>query len=125
METNPKRLIKYRKQLRTYGTPSEATLWVQIRNRQLDNIRFRRQFGIDRYILDFYAPEIKLSIELDGNVLKDGQVDEHDYYRPQFILAQGITELRFENDKVQFNMDEVLETIKYTIRELKKNTGLL
>ena len=125
METNPKRLIKYRKQLRTYGTPSEATLWVQIRNRQLDNIRFRRQFGIDRYILDFYAPEIKLSIELDGNVHKDGQVDEHDYYRTQFLKAQGITELRFENDKVQFNMDEVLETIKYTIRELKKNTGLL
>ncbi len=55
-----------RKELRSNGTKYEATLWLILKNRQIDGVRFRRQFSVGEYILDFYCPELKLGIELDG-----------------------------------------------------------
>ena len=120
METNPKNLKIIRQKLRTYGTPSEAALWTHIKNRQQENIKFRRQFGIDHYILDFYAPEIKLSIELDGSVHNSIIADEYDFVRTEFLKAQGITEIRFGNDDIQHRLNDVIETIKTIIKELKQ-----
>ena len=56
-----------RKELRSNGTKYEATLWLILKNRQIDGVRFRRQFSVGEYILDFYCPELKLGIELDGD----------------------------------------------------------
>ena len=53
--------------LRKEETETEKILWEEIRNSRL-GIKFRRQHPIDMYILDFYAPEIKLAIELDGSI---------------------------------------------------------
>ena len=52
--------------LRKNQTDAERKLWSLLRNRQLAKVKFRRQFSIDRYILDFYSPEYKLGIEADG-----------------------------------------------------------
>ena len=49
-----------RKELRSNGTKYEATLWLILKNRQIDGVRFRRQFSVGEYILDFYCPELKL-----------------------------------------------------------------
>ena len=58
-----------RKELRSNGTKYEATLWLILKNRQIDGVRFRRQFSVGEYILDFYCPELKLGIELTGKAI--------------------------------------------------------
>ena len=75
-----------RRQLRTRGTSAEARLWLMLKNRQLDGMRFRRQFSIGPYILDFYCPEIRLCIELDGehHFYKEGC--EHDEQRTEYLM---------------------------------------
>ena len=52
--------------LRRNQTDAEKKLWTTLRNRQLCNVKFRRQFPTDRYILDFYIPECRIGIEADG-----------------------------------------------------------
>jgi len=59
--------------LRKNATDCERILWCHLRNRNFANYKFRRQHPIDRYILDFYCPEMRLAVELDGG--------DHDYMR--------------------------------------------
>jgi very-short-patch-repair endonuclease len=57
-----------RRALRTDGTPAEAALWTLLKRRQLQGRRFRRQHSVRPYVLDFYCPEERLAVELDGSV---------------------------------------------------------
>ncbi|HNW71922.1 MAG TPA: endonuclease domain-containing protein [Candidatus Paceibacterota bacterium] len=63
---NKSRLCSRRRELRRKQTKQEGLLWKSIRNRNL-GVKFRRQYSIGGYILDFYCPEIKLVIEIDGS----------------------------------------------------------
>ena len=63
---NTKKQRDIRRELRQHGTPAEATLWKFLKGRQINNLRWRRQFSIETYILDFYCPAARLCIELDG-----------------------------------------------------------
>ena len=74
-----------RKQLRKSLTPAEATLWKQLQGRRLMGYKFRRQFSIGPYIVDFYCPEYRLAVELDG---AGGQ---------EYLKERGIRVVRFEN----------------------------
>ena len=107
-----------RKEFRSNGTKYEATLWLILKNRQIDGVRFRRQFSVGEYILDFYCPELKLGIELDGQghytiegSLRDGRRDNR--------FARGITVLRIENRAIFENQPAVIELLKETVRRLK------
>ena len=62
-------LIKYRKNLREKVTPAEAVLWKYIKSEKLEGIKFRRQYSVNNYILDFYCPKFKLAIELDVHII--------------------------------------------------------
>jgi len=64
-EYNPKYIVALSKELRQKQTKSEEILWQILRNRQLNNLKFRRQHPFGRYIADFYSDEKKLVIELD------------------------------------------------------------
>jgi very-short-patch-repair endonuclease len=55
-----------RRKLRNNMTNAEKLLWERIRRRQIRNKRFLRQFSVGKYVIDFYCPEIKLAIEVDG-----------------------------------------------------------
>lgn len=67
--------MKYlRKTLRNNGTPAEGKLWSILKNKQVENLTFRRQFSIGKYILDFYCPTLRLAIELDGMAITNGSV---------------------------------------------------
>ena len=59
-------LKKYRRNLRKKLTPSEAALWSLLKNKQVFDLKFRRQTSIENYIVDFYCPQLKIVIELDG-----------------------------------------------------------
>ena len=63
---NPTPQKTFRQHLRKQGTVAEAVLWRILKNEQIEGVKFRRQFGAGNYILDFYASELKLAIELDG-----------------------------------------------------------
>ena len=90
-----------RRKLRTHGTIAEATLWQMLKSRQIEGFKFRRQFGIGPYILDFYCPELRLCIELDGapHFTEMGRLQ--DKCRTKDLLEiHYIQTLRFENEMV-------------------------
>ena len=63
---NTTALKERRRELRNNQTPAEKMLWQKIRKKQLSGIQFYRQYGIGAYIADFYAPVLRLCIEVDG-----------------------------------------------------------
>ncbi|HTX86499.1 MAG TPA: DUF559 domain-containing protein [Candidatus Nanoarchaeia archaeon] len=60
------RLNQYARDLRKHGTFSEVLLWKKLQGKQMLGYKFRRQRPIDNYIIDFYCPDLKLAIEIDG-----------------------------------------------------------
>ena len=114
---NKKSLTEKRKQLRSNGTSAEAVLWNRLKEKKLDGRRFRRQFSINNYIVDFYCTTEKLAIELDGQNHFTQAGSANDYERDQNLKAQGVTVLRFENEVVFKNIEGVLDEIK---RHFKK-----
>jgi very-short-patch-repair endonuclease len=101
----------FRKNLRHNMTPAEAKLWGLLKHKSIGK-KFRRQFSIGKYVLDFYCHESKLAIELDGEGhWQDAQI-LHDEKRTQFLEKQGICVLRFENKIVWDNSEWLLSEIK-------------
>ena len=100
-----------RKQLRTEGTKAEAILWLALKNKQIRGRRFRRQYSVGNYILDFYCPAEKIIIEVDGSVHADSLRAQHDYERTVFLESQGIRVVRFENWQVLYQLEDVVEGI--------------
>jgi very-short-patch-repair endonuclease len=104
--------------LRKGMTLPELILWSRLRDRKLFKVKFRRQHPIDIFIVDFYCHELKLVIEIDGEVHLDQDIKNYDLGREADLEKFGITILRFTNDQVQFNLDLVMERILNTIRLL-------
>ena len=100
-----------RKNLRNCSTSAEATLWKLIKDKQIDGLKFRRQHSVGSYILDFYCPQIKLAIELDGEVHNRQQ--DYDEQRSYFLnRVEGIEVLRFENRTVFENPEQIIWEIE-------------
>ena len=104
-----------RQELRREMTEAERLLWAQIRNRHINGCKFRRQYSIGSYVVDFYSPEIKLAIEIDGPSHDNDDAIEYDKQRQTEIEALGIRFLRFTNDQVYNELEKVLTTIRETI----------
>ena len=113
--------IEQRRELRKNSTAAEVALWQMLKNRQVEGVRFRRQFSIGPYILDFYCPEIRLCVELDGEPHFTQEGREHDNQRTEYLTRlHGIRVLRFENKDVFKYSEGVLNEIRNTITELKE-----
>jgi very-short-patch-repair endonuclease len=113
---NHKSLDKRRKQLRNYSTAAEAVLWRYLHKRQLLGKKFRRQFSIGPYIVDFYCPECRVIVELDGAGHFGPLANERDAERAAFLERYGMKILRFENRLVFENLEGVLETIRQAVQ---------
>ena len=103
-----------RKNLRNQATPQEIILWSRLRRSAL-GCKFRRQASIGVYVVDFYCPEEKLAIELDG-----WQHDENKAYdeaRTSFLESFGIRVLRFLNNEVNDNLRGVILRIEEFIKK--------
>jgi very-short-patch-repair endonuclease len=102
--------IKKSRYLRVKETSQEKKLWKFLRNNRL-GFKFRRQHPIDRFIMDFYCPEKKFCIEIDGSVHnKDSK--EYDLSRQEFINSKGIQVIRFWNNEIDNDLTHVIEKIK-------------
>ena len=108
-ETSQKLL---RQSLRNNATSAEAILWRALKGKQVVGLKFRRQFGVGPYVLDFYCPEIRLGIELDGGVHKTSYTYEYDEMRTRFMAENRIRVMRFDNEVVYNNIQGVIEAIK-------------
>ena len=107
-----------RRQLRRDQTPAESLVWRYLRNRQTINCKFRRQYSIDRYILDFYSPGLKLAIEIDGDIHDLHEKKEHDEIRQKYLEGFGVRFVRIKNLELFGNPNKAFEKIENTILEL-------
>ncbi|TSC83454.1 MAG: protein of unknown function DUF559 [Parcubacteria group bacterium Gr01-1014_17] len=105
---NKQELYSRRKKLRTEATPQEAMIWGRLRKNKL-GYRFRRQQSIGWYIVDFYCPEKKLAIEIDGSQHIANK--EYDTRRTEFLNLRGVSVLRFWDSEVDENIDGVVRKI--------------
>jgi len=99
------------KKNRDEPTETEKILWEILKGKQLDRYKFRRQYIIGNYITDFVCLSRRLIIEIDGGYHDNPEVQENDKLREDFFREQGFTVLRFSNDQVFQDIDEVLEKI--------------
>ncbi|WP_026932756.1 endonuclease domain-containing protein [Christiangramia echinicola] len=113
---NRKYLESYRKKLRKSLTPAEATLWKNLQNRKLKGRKFRRQHSIENYIIDFYSPEERLAIELDGEIHFNELAQEKDKIRTERLNELRIRVIRFENKMVFEGLAQVLQEIEDNFR---------
>ncbi|HAD81529.1 MAG: hypothetical protein A2509_01225 [Candidatus Edwardsbacteria bacterium RIFOXYD12_FULL_50_11] len=100
-----------RKFLRNNSTRAEIILWRFLKKKQLNGLKFRRQHSIGGFIVDFYCPEKRLAIELDGDVHEEKKQATYDKARQKTIEALGIKVLRFTNEDVIQNVEDVLKAI--------------
>ena len=100
-----------RRRLRRAMPDAEVVLWSKLKRRQLLGCKFRRQYSVGSFVLDFFSAEIRMGIELDGDSHLDEGAQEYDRKRQQFIECFGIHILRVSNVEVQNNFDGVLEMI--------------
>ena len=99
-------------ELRKNMTIAEKVLWQQLRNNQIDGLKFRRQHPVDIFILDFYCHERKLAIEVDGGIHNQMDQKEWDENRKFELNEFGIKVLRFTNEDVIDRTKEVIKSIK-------------
>jgi len=109
--------------LRREMTLPERILWKRLRNRNLFKVKFRRQHPIDIFIVDFYCHELKLVIEVDGEVHNDRDIAEYDLGRSAELEKYGIKILRFSNDQIFTDITLVLNKIHKKITELTPLQG--
>ena len=98
--------------LRKNLTPAEALLWTNLKNSQLAGKKFRRQHSIGPFIVDFYCPECRVAVELDGEGHMTETGTEADQKRTEFLKRFNVTVIRFENKEVFDDLEGVLETIQ-------------
>jgi len=106
---SPSLLRDRSRRLRRDQTEAERKLWLRLRNRQLGDVKFRRQHFISPFIADFCCPEKWLVVELDGGQhVEQAKVDQE---RTAFLESKGYRVLRFWNNEVFVNMEAILEKI--------------
>jgi very-short-patch-repair endonuclease len=106
-----------RQYLRNHATRAERTLWWNLKGNQLLGFKFRRQYGVGRYVLDFYCPELRLAIEVDGPIHEFPEAVRRDRKRQKEIERHGIRFLRFTNDQVLGNVQNVVLVIEAEVQK--------
>jgi very-short-patch-repair endonuclease len=101
--------------LRKNSSDAERLLWFYLRDRRLNNLKFRRQYTIGPYIVDFVSIELRLIIEVDGG--QHAEMIAEDTRRTAFLNNQGYRVLRFWNNQVLTETESVLDTILSHILE--------
>jgi very-short-patch-repair endonuclease len=95
-------------------------MWSRLKRKRLLGYKFRRQYSVGSYVIDFYCPELKLAIEIDGTShFKEG-AEYFDSNRQESIEQLGIKFLRFNNKEVYKNLTGILEVIVDTVRTIGK-----
>ena len=104
-------LLALARKLRKEQTNAEQLLWHVLRNRQFGGLKFRRQYPVAPYVLDFYCHEARLAIEVDEGQHSEPDKERRDTERTAYLGRQGITVIRFWNHEVLQETEAVLEQL--------------
>ncbi len=99
------------RRLRNDMPAAEAVVWSRLRRKQVCGCKFRSQYNVGSYVLDFYCPALKLTVEINGDSHFVADANDYDQQRQAFIESFGIRFLRFTNKQVYENLEGVLQTI--------------
>ena len=101
-------LISTARRLRSGMTDAELKLWSRLRRKQLGGVQFYRQKPLGPYVVDFYAPQVQLIVEVDGSqhLTQDGVVSDTE--RDEFLERQRLHVMRFDNLQVLRETDAVV-----------------
>jgi very-short-patch-repair endonuclease len=116
---NQKKQTPKRKVLRENMTKAETLLWIELKGKNIGGLKFRRQYSVEAYVVDFYCPALKLAIEIDGATHVTDEEIEYDRKRQEEIETMGIKFLRFTNEEIYEDLHNVLERVKLKVNELK------
>lgn len=111
-------LLEKAQKMRNNPTEAESLLWQYLRRNGLKE-HFRQQHPICGYIPDFVCLRLRLIIEIDGGYHSEGEQQEQDKIRQDYLEKEGFSFLRFTNEEVLYDTDETIGIIKDTIEELK------
>ena len=109
------------RELRKNQTGAENLLWRHIRNRQLNGYKFRRQFPLGSYIVDFACLSLKLIIEVDGSQHMSNM--DYDNTRTQYLENHGFQVIRFWNNDVLAQHRTVLDSLILTLSQRERELG--
>ena len=112
---NDPALKQRRRELRRNQTEAEKILWAHLRNKQFYGMKIFRQYSIGPYILDFYCPNLKLAVELDGGQHNQLEREEYEALRTKYLKPQGIEVMRFWNHELLLNMESVLSGLELKV----------
>jgi len=112
-----------RNYLRNHQTYTEYLLWKQLKNKQLCGYKFRRQYSVDQYIVDFYCPKVKLAIEVDGISHDLDEQKRYDKYRQKYIEKYGLKFIRITDEEIIMDLDRVLKKIMVKIKEIEASSS--
>ena len=105
-------------EFRKNPTKSEKIIWDVLRNRNFLNLKFRRQHLIEGYLLDFYCHDLKLAIEIDGEIHNNQK--EMDQIRQNHIERAGIKFFRISSEQVEGNLKNTLLDLTKYVENLKQ-----
>jgi very-short-patch-repair endonuclease len=118
---NPK-LKELARDLRNNSTKAEVILWLKLKGKYMHGYDFHRQKPIDNYILDFFCHELMLGIEVDGYSHEFLEVYNKDTIKENRMNELGISVLRFTDEQVLKDMENVLRAVEFYIFEYEKHT---
>lgn len=111
------KLKPYARNMRKEPTFAESVLWERLRRKQIGGFKFRRQHPVGNFIVDFYCSEAHLVIEIDGSIHDMKEQVEYDMNRQQFLEELGIRVIRFSNEDVCKQTNDVIECILQVLDE--------
>ena len=119
LQYNPK-LKELARQLRNNSTETEIYLWLKLKGKQMYGYDFHRQKPIDNYIVDFFCPKLMLAIEVDGYSHELIEIYKKDTIKEKRLNDLGINVLRFSDQEVLKDMENVIRVIEHNIMEYEK-----
>lgn len=111
MSPTNRHLTRIARELRRNQTQAEALLWERLRNRKLAGLKFKRQHRIGRFIVDFYCRELRLVVELEGEIHDRSDQRVYDGMRFEELQARGLRVLTIRNEEVLNDVEGVLSKI--------------
>ena len=109
-------LVKRARVLRSNMTLAEIILWSRLRSKKIDGYRFRRQQPIFDYVIDFYCHELKLIIEVDGEIHSLTEKTDSDLKRDKILKINGYHIIRLSNFEIETDLDATISKIRTFIK---------
>jgi very-short-patch-repair endonuclease len=109
-------LVKKARELRSNMTLAEIILWSRLRSKKIDGFKFRRQQPVFDYVVDFYCDELKLIIEVDGEIHSLTEQKESDIKRDNILKINGYHIIRLSNFEIKTNIDATIRKIRTFIK---------